>query len=1113
MIVELIFAEDTDFSFPPPCTSGLDCPDCIPAAGVPILPTSLPDCPAQATSGGGAYLFSNYPPRQYRVKVHETTAPAGAVLTTLDSFVAPLSGTNFLTADFGFFVPPTHDYGDAPDPYPTLLVNDGARHLPGGSYLGPAPGDLDSDGQPTAAADGDDSAGAPDDEDGVSFPGVVLAGDPMADVAVVSSGVGLLDAWIDFNADGDWSDAGEQIFTSQVLAAGVNNLNFTVPIGASVGSTFTRFRISTAGGLSYTGLAADGEVEDDVVNISAAPAMVTAHVFEDSNGNGVQDGVEAALPGVDVVFTDSLAGAQTGTTNATGDVSAVVPAGNTNADVVDATVPVGYVLTTANDPPGGALQTIVALAGSTVAFGDFGYQPPPVIGVAKQVTAVVAIAGGLVEVSYQISVENLGPVDLVNVQVTDNLTPSFPPPVTFSVPLAPVATGTLSSNAGYNGSGATGLLTAAASTLSVGATETITFTVRIDPMDQNGPFLNLAVASGENVSGVMTTDISDDGVDPDPNGNNDPTDPDEDDPTPVLLGAVSDWVWDDSNGNGIQDGAEPGHDGVTVVLLNAALAVHNTTVTAGGGIYSFSGIPAGTYSVRVTAPVGFGFTLQDQGGDDSLDSDVNPATGTSAPFALASAQVRTDLDAGLTPTPGIIGVSKQVTSITYSGGQVDVTYSLVVENLGSVVLTNVQVVDNLSATFPAPVSFVVTGDPVTTGTLTANNPGYDGISGSDTNLLVAVGSTLAASGSPGDTGTISFTLRITPNGQPGPFLNVGIASGEDPGGAPTTDISDAGVDPDPNGNGDPSDPDENDPTPVSVSIVTAHVFEDTNTNGVQDAGEPDLPGVDVTFPDSLAGVQTGTTDAMGDVSAVVPPGNTSSDVVDATVPAGYVLTTANDPPAFPMQTIVAVAGSTVAFSDYGFSPAENPVIGVSKQVTTITQIGSGLYVVDFALVVENFGDVDLSNVQVADDLAATFPAPVTFTVARPLASGTLTANAAFDGVGNQELLNAAASTLIIGANATINFTVTINTGNQTGPFFNTAIASGESPIKTTVSDISDDGADPDPNGDDDPKENNPTRIEVMHVPAVAIPTLSVWGLLLLILAVSAMASGNMRRLR
>ncbi len=157
------------------------------------------------------------------------------------------------------------DFGDAPDPtYPTLLASDGARHTLGALFLG-AVIDHEADGQPSAGADGDDLAGS-DDEDGVAFTTPLLAG-TSAGVDVTASASGKLDAWVDFNGDGDWLDAGEQIFTGQAVLAGVNSLAFAVPPGAAEGATYARFRVSTAGGLAPTGAAADGEVEDYVVTV------------------------------------------------------------------------------------------------------------------------------------------------------------------------------------------------------------------------------------------------------------------------------------------------------------------------------------------------------------------------------------------------------------------------------------------------------------------------------------------------------------------------------------------------------------------------------------------------------------------------------------------------------------------------------------------------------------------------------------------------------------------------------------------------------------------------------------------------------------------------------
>ncbi|MFP6678407.1 MAG: Ig-like domain-containing protein, partial [Pirellulaceae bacterium] len=105
-----------------------------------------------------------------------------------------------------------------------------------------------------------------DDEDGVVFGG---AFNPFIDtpITVTASGAGLLDAWIDFNRDGDFFDPGEKIFNSEALVRGVNELAVRTPTSFVPGDSFARFRFSTLGGLTSTGLAASGEVEGYVVTL------------------------------------------------------------------------------------------------------------------------------------------------------------------------------------------------------------------------------------------------------------------------------------------------------------------------------------------------------------------------------------------------------------------------------------------------------------------------------------------------------------------------------------------------------------------------------------------------------------------------------------------------------------------------------------------------------------------------------------------------------------------------------------------------------------------------------------------------------------------------------
>lgn len=168
------------------------------------------------------------------------------------------------------FAPPAYDYGDAPDSYGTLAASAGAGHIATGPRLGEFR-DVEADGQPSTAADGDDRDDV-DDEDGVLLltPLVADPANPQtAQVRVTASQAARLDAWIDFDRNGRFDDPAERITApgGTLLAAGANTLSFQVPPGSRGGPSYARFRLSTAGGLAPTGLATDGEVEDHLVQI------------------------------------------------------------------------------------------------------------------------------------------------------------------------------------------------------------------------------------------------------------------------------------------------------------------------------------------------------------------------------------------------------------------------------------------------------------------------------------------------------------------------------------------------------------------------------------------------------------------------------------------------------------------------------------------------------------------------------------------------------------------------------------------------------------------------------------------------------------------------------
>jgi subtilisin family serine protease len=230
--------------------------------------------PAAVTDRNGNYTIIKVQPGTYVVReVYQpgfiqifpdpTTADLGA-----NTGVIVTRGT--ITPGINFGNKAAFDYGDAPNPYPTLIAKNGAVHGILQGFLLGARVDAEVNGLPTVGANGDDTSNL-DDEDGVAISN--LTNNSVQTVAVTAStgafAAGYLQGWIDFNKDGDWNDAGEQIFKDVQLTTGTFNLSFTVPNIADnlLGPTYARFRYSLEHGIKPTGPALGGEVEDYVVNI------------------------------------------------------------------------------------------------------------------------------------------------------------------------------------------------------------------------------------------------------------------------------------------------------------------------------------------------------------------------------------------------------------------------------------------------------------------------------------------------------------------------------------------------------------------------------------------------------------------------------------------------------------------------------------------------------------------------------------------------------------------------------------------------------------------------------------------------------------------------------
>jgi hypothetical protein len=118
------------------------------------------------------------------------------------------------------------------------------------------------------------------------------------------------------------------------------------------------------------------------------------------------------------------------------------------------------------------------------------------------------------------------------------------------------------------------------------------------------------------------------------------------------LASIGDFLWYDSNTDGIQDPGEPGVSGMIIRLYNSAGFNVATTVTNAAGLYLFDNIPPGNdYYVIFSRPAGFGFTQQNAGGPNAQNNSKADTSGRSNNFNIPAGASILTIDAGIIPPP------------------------------------------------------------------------------------------------------------------------------------------------------------------------------------------------------------------------------------------------------------------------------------------------------------------------------------------------------------------------------------------------------------------------------------------------------------------------------
>ena len=802
------------------------------------------------------------------------------------------------------------------------------------------------------------------------------------------------------------------------------------------------------------------------------------------------------------------------------------------------------------------------------------------IGVAKQLVGTPVNNGdGSYAIVYNITVENYGNIDLSSIQLKEDLSTTFSAATSFTLDAVSIVTQpsnpwTINSN--FDGDKGDGDVTDALDDevlsplgiLLVGESAVIRLETTVTP----GSVLtydNSANASGTTTDGKITTDVSQNGNDADPDNDGDPTN--NNDPTPLtlsenpilglakVLGSTvtnnQDGTYSldynlrvENTGNIILQNIQvtddiqltfpglnlSGISGSIVKQPQSSTLVYNSSYDGltTGDFSLFDGL--GSLAVGEYATIKINVTVEVDG---SLGIFYNTATanGTSPAGTDVTdvSQDGTEVDPDQDGNPGnnsdptpvsflenpIVQIKKTSANfpISNSDGTHTVNYNLEVTNQGNVPIKNLQVTDDLNAAYPgliiSEISTTIISQPAST--ILVSNVNYDGLTAGDLNLLAPNGQLNV-----NEVTVLRVSLKVALDNSLGPFDNLATASGNGPGGTPTTDNDNEGT------------------TLQEIPSIGFAKTVDTPVNNqdgsysfnytilVENTGN--LPLKNILVKDDLSLTFAG---SAFFISSVTSPtlsingsynGNTSGDIdllagsdilgvgqTGEIVISLDVIPGANFGPYYNsangsgsshggiVTTDISQDGTDVDPDNDGdptnnndptpVSFLEKPVIGLAKDIITdVVYNNNGTYSFTYEIRVENMGDIPLYNLQVVDDLAATYALATGFTVdgvsiAQQPSSSTLSILSSYNGDSQINLLGGS-DVLNVGNYALIRIQLTVTPGEFGGPYNNTAIGFGTSPGGRTVVDLSQDGLDVDPDNDGIPTNNNdPTPVEFFFV--------------------------------
>ena len=428
---------------------------------------------------------------------------------------------------------------------------------------------------------------------------------------------------------------------------------------------------------------------------------------------------------------------------------------------------------------------------------------------------------------------------------------------------------------------------------------------------------------------------------------------------------------------------------------------------------------------------------------DTFDeNDVGSNTVTVTITDLCGNATTCTVDINILGAPAI-GLAKRATDVDLmDDGCALITYEFNIRNYGNVELADLALTDDLEAAFAGCSSFAV--DEITSDDYFVN-PNYNGTAG--TNMLSGLDTLYA-----GNKGAVLLTVEACGCGD-AMITNSASITANDPNGDPVSDDSDDGSDPDGNGDGDPGDDDDDTITSLStnpiIGIAKRASDVDLLPNGcseisyelnIQNYGNVQLTGITVMddLTTAFAGCSSFRVDEITSDDFVVDPAY--AGLANTNMLTGVDTLSPGDKGAILLTVEACGCGNSVISnqataggiapdgsmptddSDSGSDPDEEgdgpgdnddvtetdlsqtAIIGIAKRASDVDLLPNGCSEITYELNIQNYGNVQLTGIEVTDDLTTAFGGCNSFRVDE-ITSDDFVVNGTYDGTAGTNMLS------------------------------------------------------------------------------------------------------------